>query len=434
MIYSRPAVFAVVLGFATATFTNAQSVTFDFDSGNVTFRQPTPFDYTKGGLTAHFSSPTPYDPASFSIQNLYKLTLLAGNFLSDNRIEFRNPLDIGFNQPLSAISLAFATIDSHIESPIRLTAYFDSTVVGSLRMQGATRPNEPYPQGTLSFASANKPFNKVRIEIPVEIPAIGYDPRYLATDFLVDNIAATVALPGVISTVSAAAYGTALAPESIASGFGQMLAANTEGAISQPLPTTLANTVVTVKDSSDIEQRAPLFFVSPSQINYLVPSGIALGKATVTVMNGGKVSAIGSISLDAVAPSFFTANFDGKGAPAGAAISIAPDLTQTVQPVAACGSAVGSCAPSAIDLGPTDTAVFLILYGTGIRGRSGLNAVKATIGKLDAEVRYAGVQPEFTGLDQVNILLPRALAGSGEVDLVVTVDGKPANPMRIRIK
>jgi uncharacterized protein (TIGR03437 family) len=424
------------LGFGLAGWAQTQTVTFDFDSGGVTFRQPTPFDYTKDGLTAHFSSPPIYDPGSFSVQNTLKLSLLPGNYLSDNRIEFRNPLEIGFSQPLSAISVAFATIDSHIESPIRLTAYMDSVVVGSVRMQGVTPAGDPYPQGTLSYDSGGAPFNKVQIEIPVETPPIAYDIRYLATDFLVDNIRATVMKPPGLTSVSSASYasGAPLAAGLIASGFGQGLAAGTEAAATQPLPTTLANTTVKVRDSAGVERQAGLFFVAPAQINYLVSEGTAIGLATVTVTSAGQVTATGVVAIDRVSPGLFTANFDGKGAPAAVAITVASDLTQTVQAVARCGTAPGSCVTSPIDLGPSGAQVVLTLYGTGIRGRSSLAGVTAKIGGVDAPVQYAGAQPEFPGLDQVNVVIPRSLAGRGEVDLALTVEGKAANTVRLSIK
>src|SRR5262249_51929387 len=78
--------------------------------------------------------------------------------------------------------------------------------------------------------------------------------------------------------------------------------------------------------------------------------------------------------------------------------------------------------------------VFLVLFGTGIRFRSSLSNVTATIGGTPVPVQYAGPQGVFVGLDQVNILLPSSRAGRGEVDLVLTVDGKNANTVRVDIK
>jgi uncharacterized protein (TIGR03437 family) len=78
--------------------------------------------------------------------------------------------------------------------------------------------------------------------------------------------------------------------------------------------------------------------------------------------------------------------------------------------------------------------VFLIGYGTGIRYRSSLSAVTATIGGANADVSFAGAQPAFVGLDQLNLAVPRSLAGRGAVDVVVRVDGKTANTVTINIK
>jgi uncharacterized protein (TIGR03437 family) len=138
--------------------------------------------------------------------------------------------------------------------------------------------------------------------------------------------------------------------------------------------------------------------------------------------------------IETIAPGLFTANSDGKGAPAGVAVTVAPDLTQTIQAVANCGATPGSCVPSPIDLGSNGTQVVLSLYGTGIRGRSSLSGVAAQVGGLEAQVQYAGAVPQYVGLDQVNVLLPRSLAGRGEVDLLLTVDGKTGNTVRVNVK
>jgi uncharacterized protein (TIGR03437 family) len=78
--------------------------------------------------------------------------------------------------------------------------------------------------------------------------------------------------------------------------------------------------------------------------------------------------------------------------------------------------------------------VFLVLFGTGIRGRGALSAVTAQIGGTDCEVTYAGPQGGFVGLDQVNLKLPRSLAGRGEVAVQLTVEGRPANTVQVTIK
>lgn len=86
-----------------------------------------------------------------------------------------------------------------------------------------------------------------------------------------------------------------------------------------------------------------------------------------------------------------------------------------------------------IDLGSEGDQVILLLFGSGIRYRSGLAGVKAVIGGENAEVLYAGLQPESVGLDQINVRLPRSLIGRGEVNVVLTVDGRVANTVTVMI-
>jgi uncharacterized protein (TIGR03437 family) len=49
-------------------------------------------------------------------------------------------------------------------------------------------------------------------------------------------------------------------------------------------------------------------------------------------------------------------------------------------------------------------------------------------------VEYAGLAPGFVGLDQINVIVPRSLIGRGEVGVVLTVDGKMANTVKVSIK
>ncbi len=73
-----------------------------------------------------------------------------------------------------------------------------------------------------------------------------------------------------IASVSAASFaaGSGLATESITAGFGATLGNDTLAASSLPLPTTLGGLSLNVTDSAGEERLAPLFFVSPGQINY----------------------------------------------------------------------------------------------------------------------------------------------------------------------
>jgi len=49
-------------------------------------------------------------------------------------------------------------------------------------------------------------------------------------------------------------------------------------------------------------------------------------------------------------------------------------------------------------------------------------------------VTYAGPQPGFIGLDQVNVLLPRQLAGIGQAGIVLNAGGRLANTTYVYFK
>src|SRR5262249_57294665 len=80
---------------------------------------------------------------------------------------------------------------------------------------------------------------------------------------------------------------------------------------------------------------------------------------------------------------------------------------------------------------PVDAGDYLVLFGTGFR-RASAASIKITIGGKDAPVLFAGAQGGFAGLDQVNTQIPTGI--SGEVDLVVSINGKVANTVRVRIR
>ena len=88
--------------------------------------------------------------------------------------------------------------------------------------------------------------------------------------------------------------------------------------------------------------------------------------------------------------------------------------------------------PVPIDLS-TDTVV-LTLYGTGIRHRADLANIKVKIGGIDAVVDFADKQGQFFGLDQINVRVPKSLLGRGEVIVEVSVEGKMANPVRVKVQ
>jgi len=245
--------------------------------------------------------------------------------------------------------------------------------------------------------------------------------------------AASVPLLPPGAAVNAASFVQNAAGEMILTIYGSNLATGVAEATALPLPTTLAGASVAVRDSAGTSRPSSLFFASPGQINLAIAAGTAIGAATLTVTRTDGNSASLPLLIERVAPGVFTANADGRGVPAALAIRATADGTQSLVSVFQCGTAVGSCVPAPISLGPATDQVILLLFGTGLRGASSLAGVPVTIGGERADTLFVGAQGTFIGLDQLNIRIPRSLIGRGEVDLAVSVDGRPANTVRVNI-
>ena len=246
-----------------------------------------------------------------------------------------------------------------------------------------------------------------------------YYRHYWTTDFggFVDTLLPTN-IP-MVRTVSAASYTADLAPDSIASAFGSGLASGVYSASRLPLPKSLGGTSVTVNGIA-----VDLLYVSPTQINYVLPGNLSAGSANLEVRLNETVVGQGTVTISNVAPSIFTFTADGKGVPAG----FSTFDGRTMTPLA---NANGSA--RSIDPGTVQRPNYLVLFGTGWRRRSILSNVQVRIGGILCQIDYAGTQGNYVGLDQLNLIVPPGARGSGEVNLVLTVDGKTANTVRVNI-
>lgn len=240
---------------------------------------------------------------------------------------------------------------------------------------------------------------------------------------------------GAATSASAASYfGIALAPDSIAAAFGADLAVATMTASTIPLPVSLAGTTVKIKDSSGAELAAPLFFVSPTQVNYLIPAQTATGAATVTVASGDGKAATGTIRIQRVAPGVFAANSNGRGVAAAVALRVKADGSSTYEPLAQFDPMQNRYFSLPLDLGSDTDQVYLVLFGTGIRGQGASTSVKVVVAGIELPVAFAGAQGNFDGLDQVNARLPRSLIGRGEVGVVLLADGYTSNVVGLSVR
>ncbi len=246
--------------------------------------------------------------------------------------------------------------------------------------------------------------------------------------------AGTITVARSVASVSAASFASGdLSAEQIVAAFGTNLATGTQIATTIPLPTELVGTTVRIRDNNGVNRLAPLFFVAPSQVNYLIPAGTSNGAATVTITSSDGSISVGTVNIVTVAPGLFTANSSGTGIAAATVFRLKADGSTIYEPVVRFDSALGQLVPVPIDLGPESDQVIVLLFGTAFRNNTGL-PLSSTIGGVNSEVLYAGPQGDYVGLDQANVRIPRSVIGRGSVNVVLTVGTRTANTVTLSIK
>jgi uncharacterized protein (TIGR03437 family) len=237
--------------------------------------------------------------------------------------------------------------------------------------------------------------------------------------------------------VLSAASGTApVSAGSIVSIYGGNFATGATSAM-LPLPGELGGvsaqfTVVNILNQPLFSGAMPLFYVSPTQINAQVPAGAVFppcnggsgsvysASIRITTPSGGQTAVVNA--TPAPAPGLFTANETGTGVAAAQFVTNLPNGTQTIMELAECPGGPGTCVP--VPLNVTLGTSALVLWGTGISEYATFpQGLTVTAGGQRLEVFYAGPSAQYAGLDQINAWLPSGLAGSGILNLSVSLTG-----------
>jgi uncharacterized protein (TIGR03437 family) len=100
----------------------------------------------------------------------------------------------------------------------------------------------------------------------------------------------------------------ATSPGSLATLYGAAFPASTAAASSlSNLPTSLGGLELFVRDAKGDRRPAPLLYVSPTQVNFQVPEGSAIGTGQVEAKVNGAYTSIGVIEVRDAAPALFSA-------------------------------------------------------------------------------------------------------------------------------
>ncbi|HTR38056.1 MAG TPA: hypothetical protein VMH80_19240 [Bryobacteraceae bacterium] len=271
--------------------------------------------------------------------------------------------------------------------------------------------------GTLGFSGDNGPATSAELNAPTQLTFDNAGNLYIADTNNrrvrkvtgVGTFSQSGPKPVVTAALNAATFAKdqPLVQGSLASIFGTNLAPSTVVASAVPLPFALHGVSVTIAGVA-----APLLFVSSGQINLQIPWTLQTGSSDIVVTLNGSVSAAFSAMVGGLAPGIFTTNYG-----TGPAIAINPDGS-LAQPV---GSISG------IVTHPAKVGDTIILLGTGLgitkpsvpaagaassdQLRTAIIQPTVTIGGVPATVSFAGLSPQFVGVNQLNVVVPNVSAG-----------------------
>jgi uncharacterized protein (TIGR03437 family) len=213
-----------------------------------------------------------------------------------------------------------------------------------------------------------------------------------------------------------------LAPGTIASMYSQggVFADELAVASTASLPRLLADTEVLFND-----QPAPLFFVSPNQINYQIPWSASPGTfADVTVVkkSTGQVMASSFVRIDPVSPGFFTATANGRGQIS--ALNQDNTVNSINNPVARgqviqlYGTGIGAVSNTPADGEPSPSSPLaegqkpdVVINGRIVPG---------------SDVLFSGLAPGFVGLWQLNVRIPDFVPPGNNISVLVLLRSVPS--------
>jgi uncharacterized protein (TIGR03437 family) len=212
---------------------------------------------------------------------------------------------------------------------------------------------------------------------------------------------------GVINAASFAPPGNPISPGQFVTLFGTGLAKSNQTA-TPPYPAILNGVTVTINNKP-----APLYFVSPGQLNVLVPFGTTGPMATIVVQDGSVNSNTVTVPVAATSPGIYSVDSSGSGA--GAILHADYSLVNAANPATG-GETVliyltglGTVTPTVTD----GTA------GTGTALHNSDATATVYVGGQQATVVFNGLAPGFPGLYQLNVTLPLLPKTSGNLPLAI---------------
>jgi uncharacterized protein (TIGR03437 family) len=218
-----------------------------------------------------------------------------------------------------------------------------------------------------------------------------------------------MSIAGVVDNASGS---LSLAPGMQAAVYGTSLSLATRSASAVPLPFSMAGVSATVNGVS-----APLYYVSPGQINLQIPYETGAGPAALAIRNSGQVAEF-DLQVSAAAPGIYGGMLNAK---TGAYNTGSPGDVMTLY------------LTGAGDVTPTAASGAAPPAGTSLANLPQPRMpVSVMVGGEAATVSFAGIPAGLVGVMQVNFTIPIDVA-AGSLPVMATVGGTASAPVNIEI-
>ena len=212
---------------------------------------------------------------------------------------------------------------------------------------------------------------------------------------------------GVVNAASSAPAGNPISPGQFVTLYGTGLAKSNQTA-APPYPSLLNGVSVSINNKP-----APLYFVSPGQLNVLVPYATTGPTATIVVQNSGVNSNTVTVPVAATSPGIYALDQSGSGG--GAILHADYSIVNPAKP------AIGgeTVLIYLTGLGTVTPAVADGTAGTGSALHPADADLAVYVAGQQASVVFKGLAPGFPGLYQINVTLPQFLKASGNLPLAI---------------
>jgi len=218
---------------------------------------------------------------------------------------------------------------------------------------------------------------------------------------------------GVVSAASPLSF-TPLAPGGMIALYGNLLADDAVSAPSIPLPTTMGNAQVIIAG-----QAVPLLYVSPTQINALVPFGLNTNTTySLLVQRDLALSSPVPVNIADAQPGAFLSS--GNAIVQDSRGTLPVFLVTPSAPAKLGDVLVFYCAGLGVTNPPLADGVASPANPTA----QPVAPVTVTIGGQNATVVYAGLVAGLVGLYQVNVNMPAGVTPGNAVPVLLNVAGQ----------